>query len=81
MPTITVTSTYRKAKATLRPRAAIINGRKCLIISRRAFRRAEENCSYAGTDGVHLDSIPLVDGYGKWAETPEGDLRAWELPA
>lgn len=40
---------------------------------------AERRISYAGTDGVHLDSIPPVPGYGDWVETPDGDLRAWAL--
>lgn len=87
--TITVTSTYRQASATLRPRATTINGRACLVITRRAFRRAEERCSYAGTDGIHRGTIPVVDGFGQWDEIGlekayrlglgRGDFVAWAL--
>lgn len=78
--TITVTSTYRKASATLRPSIRTsAAGKQYLHISRRAFRAAEGRCSYSGTDGVNMGTIAKVPGFGAWAETIEGDLRAWAL--
>lgn len=86
---ITVTSTYRKDAATLRPQAATINGRSCLVISKRAFRRVESRISYAGDDGIDRSSIPTVPGYGYWDELDgiraqrlglqRGDIIAWAL--
>jgi hypothetical protein len=75
-----VTSQYRKASTTLRPSLKTgLTGRRYLSITARTFRAAEARCSYAGTDGIHLDSIPLVDGYGRWQQDSEGNLVAWAL--
>lgn len=80
MATITITGTYRKDSATLRPSVrASESGRRYLHINKRAFKAAESRITYAGDDFVSVAHIPRVDGFGEWHETIDGDLRAWAL--
>jgi len=77
MKRLTLTSTYRKSKTVVRLTATTgRKGRQCLRISAAAFRAAEARCSYAGTDGICISSIPLVDSYGPWSQDPDGNVIA-----
>ena len=75
-----VTSQYRKASTTIRPTLKTgLTGLRYLSVTARAFRAAEDRCSYAGNDGIHIGAIPKVDGYGHWSQDAEGNLIAWAL--
>jgi len=77
MKRLTLTSTYRKSKTIVRLTATTDRkDRQCLRISAAAFRAAEARCSYAGTDGISIHSIPVLEGYGPWSQDHDGNVIA-----
>jgi len=78
MPSLTVTSVYRRASTIVRPTIqSSPSGHQFLRITRRALRAAEARCAYPGSDGINIDTMPAIDGFGHWHAMPEGDVVAW----